>query len=421
MTGPNNFVYLCVARSKSAPLHLIDFTDRDWELLTHESHRLVSLSFSSLSFYVPTLHAPQLEYLIINLPYLRSKSSKVLRSESELPRLRRLWLCGPCTCSVRRFPSLTHLVLSNREGLSLGTLLDFLRENVMLETLVLDYTHPTLDRASKPCPVYLPRLQHFVMIEELYGRTVQDVVSRISFPPTTTALFDLHCHTGALRPIFLVESYPRPCMLTDDTTISFVAWGQAAWSVFIYNRTYRFKISQNVVYPSPNHFSLPHSISSLHFYIPVVDMTHIRELSIEIASEAREWRPCFFPEISALRKLTVSANTAEDCLHCFAAIRRGELPELKTLCVHLREISGHLVLFPLYRLVRQRKQEGRPLTDVFIRDERLKHPKRFKIDKYVDILEVDSTPSPFRNSSTGCVLADVPDALTRWNWWDEFD
>ncbi|THH15084.1 hypothetical protein EW146_g5326, partial [Bondarzewia mesenterica] len=417
-TGNQNFMNLCLERSKNVPLHMIDFARCNWDLLLHESHRLVSLSCFAMTIEgpVPPLHAPQLECLSMDLfdgyspsELLKNfKLSKVLGPD--LPCLRRLWLNG--SWSVCQFPGLTHLVLSGgRRQLSLGGLLDFLRESIMLEVFVLDDKHLTLGHASKPRPIELPRLQYFVMNAKLRWRTVQDVVALINFPSTTTVLFNVYWHRTIRQPIFFVESYPKPCMLTDDTTISIVAWEQTASSVFIYNRTYHFKIYINGV-----------SLCPLHFFIPVVDMTHIRELSIEIASKATEWQPYFFPETSALRKLTISANTAEDCSHCFAAILRGELPDLKTLCVYLRDVSGDLTtLFPLCQLVKQRKQEGRPLTNVFIRDERLKDLEPFKIDKYVDVLEVDSTPSPFRKSPTGCVLADVPDALTRWNWWDEFD
>ncbi|THH04573.1 hypothetical protein EW146_g10141 [Bondarzewia mesenterica] len=426
-TGNQDFVNLCVERSKNAPLQMIDFTDCNWELLLRESHRLVSLSLrtSENRDLGPPLHAPQLECFIMEFPSDRlhfslsnSELSKVLGPD--LPCLRRLWLRG-ISWSDRQFPGLTHLVLSSGEILgfakragSLGRLLDFLRASIMLEVLVLDCIHPISDRASKPCPVELPRLQHFVMNEELDLRVIEDVVSLIKFPPTTTAHFNMYWHHTIRRPIFLDESYPKPCILTDDTTISIVAGRQTKLDVFIYNHTYNFTISIDQM---ATYAPLP-----LDLFIPVVDMTHIRELSIEIASEATKWRPYFFPQTSALRKLTISANTARDCSHCFAAIHRGELPDLKTLCVYLRDVSGHLTtLFPLYQLVKQRKQEGRALTNVFIGDERLKDAEPFKIDKYVDVLEMDSTPSPFRNSSTGSVFADVPDALARWNWWGGFE
>ncbi|THH12417.1 hypothetical protein EW146_g7717 [Bondarzewia mesenterica] len=107
--------------------------------------------------------------------------------------------------------------------------------------------------------------------------------------------------------------------------------------------------------------------------------------------------------------LTISAKTASDCADCFAAIVRGALPELQTLCIHLRDVPTDLInLSPLLHLVRERHVDGRPLKKVFISDEVLKELNSYtktlkEIASYVDTLECDSSPSPFENSNTGPV------------------
>ncbi|THH09861.1 hypothetical protein EW146_g8552 [Bondarzewia mesenterica] len=153
-------------------------------------------------------------------------------------------------------------------------------------------------------------------------------------------------------------------------------------------------------------------------------MSWIQELSLEISSEVKYWTPPFFHLTPGLTKLTISAKTAFDCADCFAAIVRGALPELQTLCIHLRDVTTDPIhLSPLLELVRERHVEGRPLKKVFIHDEELEesYTKTLtEIASYVDTLECDSSPSPFENSNTGPVYASLPDELRSWRWQDEF-
>ncbi|THH17200.1 hypothetical protein EW146_g3564 [Bondarzewia mesenterica] len=221
--------------------------------------------------------------------------------------------------------------------------------------------------------------------------------------------------------IFPVKTHAKP-FLTDDFAISVVFWREGKMRCFLYNRDYKFEIGIGLKLTMSEDFSLG-------LFLPVEDTSWIQELFIEILSDAKCWTHCWtshlFRSTPGLTKLTTSANTSLDCIPIYTAIQRGALLELKMLCIRLRDVIGPIRFSPLLRLIRQRHVDDRPLKEVVICDERLKGPNLYTktlrgITSYIDTLEWDSSPSPFRNSNTGFVYASLLDELRNWNWQDEF-
>ncbi|THH17892.1 hypothetical protein EW146_g2987 [Bondarzewia mesenterica] len=359
------------------------------------------------------MHFPQLECRLLSA----STSDDMPDLLSESPRLQRLWLEICIPWSKYRFSCLTHLALSGYivgRAISMAEFLDVLRENAGLQVLVLNNVNLILGRADRPQAVELPHLRYLVVNT---GDTlvIRNVISTTILPSPITTRFRIYYTRWQSRTsMFPVETRAKP-FFTHDTAISVVAWRERQLSCFFYNLDYKFEIFID--------FGFTHV--SLRPYLPVKDISCIRELSLEISSKLTHWTPSFFHSTPGLYKLTISANTSFDCVYCFSAILRGALPELKTLCVHIRDVTGLLRLSPLLRLVRQRHVDGRPLKKVAIHNERLKAPSPCvktlrRIARYIDRLELDSSPSSFGNSKTGFVYASLPNELSTWRWRDEF-
>ncbi|THH09859.1 hypothetical protein EW146_g8555 [Bondarzewia mesenterica] len=399
-TGDSNTIQLCMERSKNVPLRMTNFCyPRSAPSLLRESRRLLECLLLSTST----------SYLTHNLPDIISG----------FPRLRRLWLERFISWPKCQFSCLTHLALSGVTGgkrLSMVEFLDVLRENTGLQVLVLDKVYFILERAERP--VEVPHLRYLV-INDRYDSVIRDVIPALILPSPMTARF----HT-CLPPdgqVLLANTHAKS-FFTDDTTISVIAWSRIKLNYFFDNLDYKFEVLPDLPFDTSADFSLG-------LPLPVEDPWRIRELSIEIPSDATRltrWIDLVFRSTPGLTKLTISANSTSNCVLWFIAILRGALPELKTLCVHLRDATtGPIRFSPLLRLVRQRHVDGRPLKNVVIHDERLKGPNLYTktlrgIVSYVDTLEWDSSPSPFKNSNTGFVYASIPDDLRSWNWQDEF-
>ncbi|THH10259.1 hypothetical protein EW146_g8429 [Bondarzewia mesenterica] len=221
---------------------------------------------------------------------------------------------------------------------------------------------------ERPQPVELPHLRYLVINDhpDCYP-IVESAISAMIFPSTMTARFQINSLPHGR--IFPVETHAKP-FLTDDSAISIVFWSAGKMTCFLYNRDYKFEIIIDLTF-------MIFEDSLLGLFLPVEDTSWIKELSIEISSDANcwtHWVGQIFRSTPGLTKLTISANTSFDCNPIFIAILRGALPELKTLCIRLRDVIGPLRFSPLLRLVRQRHVDGRALKEVVICDERLKGP-----------------------------------------------
>ncbi|THH04917.1 hypothetical protein EW146_g10043, partial [Bondarzewia mesenterica] len=427
--GPGNagddIINLCVERSKDVPLHMTNFCyPRSTPLLSRESHRLVYLWLRVFpgSSHISRMHFPLLECLVL------SKSQSYTTHDlsgliSEFPRLRRLWLDNFTYWPVYRFLRLTHLALSSTcsltNSISMIELLDVLRENAGLQVLVLDEMDLTLGHAERPQPVELAHLRYLVINDD--KNPSHTTISAMTLPSTMTARFRTHYTRWKSKASVFPAKMNAGSFFSDDTAVSLVAWSGGNLSYFLYNSDCKFEVLLALDFDI-------HTDLSLRPLLPVEDPSWIRELSLEISSNATSWTPRIDAVLRltpGVTKLTISAITAFDCSLWFAAILRGALPELKTLCIHLRDVTGLLRLSPLFRLARQRYVDGRPLKNVVICDERLKTRSSCaktlrRIARYIDRLELDSSPSPFTNSDTGSVYASLPDDLRSWNWRDEF-
>ncbi|THH07257.1 hypothetical protein EW146_g9376 [Bondarzewia mesenterica] len=244
-------------RSKNVPLRMTNFCyPRSAPSLSRESRRLLECLLLSTST----------SYLTHDLPDIISG----------FPRLRRLWLERFISWPKCQFSCLTHLVLSGVTGgkrLSMVEFLDVLRENTGLQVLVLDKVYFILERAERP--VEVPHLRYLV-INDRYDSVIRDVIPALILPSPMTARF----HT-CLPPdgqVLLANTHAK-LFFTDDTTISVIAWSRIKLNYFFDNLDYKFEVLPDLPFDTSADFSLG-------LPLPVEDPWRIRELSIEIPSDA---------------------------------------------------------------------------------------------------------------------------------------